>query len=95
MQNIYGCVDGTLIRFEPLHRFEAGFVDRHQNHSINMTVVSGPRYQFFFACAIGPGSWHDGRVLRASNLWHEWENGMHLYMTSKNVKKYRFLLNQL
>lgn len=77
LPNIYGCVDGSLIRFEPLRIFEAGFVDRHQNHSVNLTVVCGPRYQFFFACAFAPGSWHDARVLRASNLWQAWENGMH------------------
>lgn len=69
-----GIIDGTLINFHPSNKFEAGFVDRHNNHSINLTLVCGPNYEFFYSNACCSGSYHDSRVLRESNLWKRWND---------------------
>lgn len=69
-----GIIDGTLVNFIPHHDIEASFVDRHNNHSINLTLVCGPNYEFFYSNARFSGSCHDSRVLRESNLWQKWNN---------------------
>lgn len=34
----------------------------------------GPQNQFFYACAKFPGSVHDARAVRCSELWRRWEH---------------------
>lgn len=71
---VAGAVDGTLIPIRAPHVNESDFVDRHGNHSLNVMVVCGPSYEFFYASARWPGSVHDNRVLRNSTLFQKWEN---------------------
>lgn len=69
-----GIIDGTLIKIDaPSGIDEPAFVDRHNQHSMNLTVVCGPQFQFFYATAQSPGSVHDARALRVSSLWTSWQ----------------------
>ncbi|XP_055301640.1 putative nuclease HARBI1 [Sitodiplosis mosellana] len=72
--DVAGLIDGTHIKIDaPSGVDEAAFVNRHNHHSINLTVVCGPQLQFFYATAQSPGSVHDARALRVSSLWRSWE----------------------
>lgn len=66
--SVCGIVDGTLIPIMAPKDFEEQYVDRHGNHSINVMMISGPKYQFFYVNASKPGSVHDSRVLRRSQI---------------------------
>lgn len=73
--NVIGCVDGTLINIEKPHEHEEQFINRHGNHSLNCMVVSGPDHSFYYVSARWPGSVHDSRVLRNTNLYRRMQNG--------------------
>lgn len=73
-KDIAGLIDGTHIKIDaPSGIDEPAFVNRHNQHSVNLTVVCGPQLQFFYATARSPGSVHDARALRVSSLWRSWE----------------------
>lgn len=81
--NVVGLIDGTLIRIDAPIADEPAFVDRNNNHSINLTLVAGPKHAFYFASCKCPGSVHDSRALRVSNLWQQWEiEGMMIYKST-------------
>lgn len=71
--DIVGLIDGTLVRIEAPTADEPAYVDRNNNHSVNLTLVGGPKHEFFFASCKCPGSVQDSRALRVSNLWKRWE----------------------
>lgn len=71
--NVKGIIDGTLIHIDAPSVGEPAYVGRDNKHSINVILVSGPQNQFFFASAICPGSIHDARAIRMSELWRRWE----------------------
>lgn len=71
--NVKGAVDGTLIHINAPTAGEPAYVGRDGKHSINVVIVSGPQNEIFFASAKSPGSFHDSRALRISNLWNSWE----------------------
>lgn len=71
--DIVGLLDGTLVRIDAPSEDEPAFVDRNNDHSINLTLVAGPKHEFFFASCKCPGSVHDSRALRVSNVWQRWE----------------------
>lgn len=73
--HVIGCVDGTLIKIDAPTAFEAAFVDRNGNHSINCMIVSGPNMEICYVSANWPGSVHDARVLRNSTLCQTMEEG--------------------
>ncbi|KAI5639211.1 DDE superfamily endonuclease domain-containing protein [Phthorimaea operculella] len=75
MPMVVGCIDGTLVEIDAPHQNEDQFVDRHQNHSINCMAVCGPRGEFYYVSARWPGSVHDSRVLRNSNLYTRMQSG--------------------
>ena len=75
MPLVCGAVDGTLIKIDAPHGYEAAFVDRHGNHSINITLVCGPTLMFYYVCANWPGSVSDARVLRNSSVYLRMEAG--------------------
>lgn len=79
MPTVVGCVDGTLINFDAPVENEEQFVDRHGKHSINCMACVGPDRQFFNVSACWPGSVHDARVLRRSNMWADFEEGWRPY----------------
>lgn len=63
-----GIVDGTLIPIIAPSAFEEQYIDRHGNHSLNVMMICGPRYEFFYVNASKPGCVHDARVLRMSQI---------------------------
>jgi hypothetical protein len=72
---IAGCIDGTLINVDVPSINEEQFIDRHGNHSINVTMVCGPNHVFYTVDANWPGSVHDARVLRNTNIFVAFESG--------------------
>ncbi len=68
-----GCLDGSQVRVMPPALDEASYVNQHHVHSINMALVAGPDYRFYFVSTRAPGSWHDAWVLRTSHLWESFE----------------------
>lgn len=72
--NVKGVVDGTLIQINAPSQDEPTYVARNNKHAINVVLVAGPKHQFFFVSARSPGSFHDARAIRISNLWRSWEN---------------------
>ncbi|CAI6354644.1 unnamed protein product [Macrosiphum euphorbiae] len=68
---VAGCIDGTLINIDAPSTNGEPFVDRHVNHSINVTMVCGPNHVFYAVDANLPGSVHDARVLRNTNIFAE------------------------
>lgn len=72
---VKGIVDGTLIHIDAPKIDEPAYVGRDNKHSINAVVVSGPQNQILFISAKCPGSVHDSRALRVSNVWNTWEGG--------------------
>lgn len=41
---VCGAIDGSLIQIKPPKAVERMYVDRHHNHSINLTVVADSKY---------------------------------------------------
>lgn len=72
---IIGIVDGTLINIDAPTEHEEAFIDRHGNHSLNCMVVCGPNMMFYYVKSEWPGSVHDSRVLRNSNLFRRMSAG--------------------
>jgi len=54
---------------------ERHYVDRHGNHSLNVMVVCGPNYKFFYLKSNMPGSVNDARVLFKSTLYDDFQQG--------------------
>lgn len=73
--HVKGVVDGTLIHIDAPKTDEPAYVGRDGKHSLNSVVVSGPQNEILFISAKSPGSLHDSRALRISNLWSVWEDG--------------------
>lgn len=71
--HVKGVVDGTLIHIDAPSTDEPAYVGRDNKHSINAVIVSGPQNQILFVSAKSPGSFHDSRALRVSNVWASWE----------------------
>jgi hypothetical protein len=72
---IIGIVDGTLINIDAPTEHEEAFIDRHGNHSLNCMVVCGPNMMFYYVKSEWPGSVHNSRVLRNSNLFRRMSAG--------------------
>ena len=69
-----GAIDGTHIEIiapeEP-----SDYFDRHHRYSIIMQAVVGKNLSFLDTAIGYPGSMHDARVLRSSDLFHKAQNG--------------------
>lgn len=74
--SVCGCIDGILINIDAPSQYEENFVDRHGKHSINVMMVSGPNYEIYSVNANWPGSVHDARVLRNSQLHQNFEDAL-------------------
>lgn len=55
MPNVAGAVDGTLIKIVTPTEDEHQYVDRHNNHSLNVMAVCDAKMYFLFASAGFPG----------------------------------------
>jgi len=68
-------VDGTLIKILAPSEFEEQYVDRKNEHSLNIMLVCGPNLKFYDASVRWPGSTHDSRVFRNSRLFERLNGG--------------------
>lgn len=66
--NIKGIVDGMLVHIDAPSVDEPAYVSRDNKHVFNVLVICGPKHQFFFASAKFPGSMHDARAIRLSQV---------------------------
>lgn len=74
--SVVGIVDGTHIRIQaPSLQTERAYVNRKNQHSINVQVVVDYRGCFTSVVANWPGSAHDSFIMRNSNVWHAYEAG--------------------
>lgn len=72
---VCGAVDGTLIPISCPTVNECQFVDRKGRHSLNVMVIAGPKYQFYCVNSNWPGSLHDARGLRESQVFRRFSDG--------------------
>ena len=70
-QSVIGCIDGSLINIDAPTEAEEQFVDRKGNHSINLSAICGPDGIFYWLNCSMPGSVHDARVLKESQLFND------------------------
>lgn len=75
LPSVCACIDGTHIPILAPSENESQFVNRHDVHSLNCMLVCGPNLKIFYASCRWPGSVHDSRVLRNSNLFERFESG--------------------
>lgn len=74
--SVVGIVDGTHIKIQaPSLATERDYVNRKNQHSVNVQVVVDSRGCFTNIVANWPGSAHDSFIMRNSNIWHTYENG--------------------
>ncbi|XP_054278994.1 putative nuclease HARBI1 [Macrosteles quadrilineatus] len=73
--SVCGCVDGTMINIDAPSAHEEQYVNRHGKHSLNVMMISGPKYEVFAVNPNWPGSVHDSRVFRNSAVYRSFENG--------------------
>nr|CAD2187778.1 unnamed protein product [Meloidogyne enterolobii] len=73
--SIFGCIDGTLIKILAPSKYEEQFVDRKNEHSLNVMLVCGPNLKFYDASVRWPGATHDARVFKNSKLCERLQNG--------------------
>lgn len=69
---VAGCIDGS-INAPSIN--EEQFIDRHDNHSIKVTMICSPNHLFYAKNANWPGSVYDIRVLRNINVFATIKNG--------------------
>nr|XP_055057053.1 putative nuclease HARBI1 [Misgurnus anguillicaudatus] len=74
--NVIGAVDCTHIRIEaPSGAHEADFVNRKSFHSINVQMVCNADCVISNVVAKWPGSVHDSRIFRASEIYQRLSQG--------------------
>lgn len=71
-----GVIDCTHVRIIAPGEFEAEYVNRKGQHSINVQVVCDSHGRILHQSANWPGSVHDARILRESALFTGFERGM-------------------
>ncbi|KAF2889815.1 hypothetical protein ILUMI_16358, partial [Ignelater luminosus] len=75
---IAGCIDGSLILIDSPKLNEKAYVDRNEDHSLNVMAVCGPNCEFFDITARWSGSTQDSRIMKRSSLFTQWEIIGHL-----------------
>lgn len=76
LPNIIGALDGTHIRItEPTENGNA-FINRKFYPSINVMGVCDSVGKFIYVSAKWPGSCHDSFILKDSQMWDDFENGI-------------------
>ncbi|CAJ1078313.1 putative nuclease HARBI1 [Xyrichtys novacula] len=67
--NVLGCIDCTHIQIQaPPGPVERDFVDRRNNHSLNVQMICNSKLLITNMEAKWPGGVHDARILRESHL---------------------------
>ena len=65
---VLGLVDGTHVRIQKPSEHEANYVNRHFHHSINVHSICLPNGKFSDILARFPGSVHDSRIWKLSQV---------------------------
>ena len=63
-----GALDGSLIKIKALDISQRDYLDRHNNHSVNLIAICNSDMKFIFINAGFPGSAQDSRAFRCSNF---------------------------
>lgn len=71
--NVIGCIDCTHIRIISPSHHEWQFVNRKGYHSINVQLVCDPDLKIINCEVKWPGSTHDSRILRESDMFNQFE----------------------
>ena len=66
---VVGALDGTLIRIEPVGKHKNLYFDRKKRYSINLQLISDSNCQILYANGGCPGSYHDSRAIRESEIF--------------------------
>lgn len=67
--NVFGCIDCTHVPILTPTVNEAEYVDRRGDHSLNCQLLCGPDLRVYNCVVNWPGSVHDARILRESQLF--------------------------
>ncbi|XP_054861509.1 putative nuclease HARBI1 [Amphiprion ocellaris] len=73
--SVIGCIDGTHIPITAPSHNEADYVNRKSIHSINVQIICDAAYIISNVEAKWPGSVHDSRIFRESNLSNRLQRG--------------------
>ncbi|TKS65903.1 putative nuclease HARBI1 [Collichthys lucidus] len=73
--NVIGCIDGTHIPITAPSHNEADYVNRKSIHSINVQIICDAAHIITNVEAKWPGSVHDSRIYRESNLSARLQHG--------------------
>ncbi len=68
--NVLGVIDGTHIRIVAPREHPQVYVNRKKFHSIILQGICAHNLQFLHVVAGWPGSVHDARILRNSDVWN-------------------------
>ena len=83
---VVGCIDSTHCKItSPDNNSKVDYFNRKQVYSVNTQAVVGERYRFIDVATGFPGSTHDSRVLRSTNLYASAERGEILNTPLKEV----------
>ena len=74
LPGVLGLVDGTHVRIQKPSENEADYVNRHFYHSINVQAICLPDGRFSDVLARFPGSVHDSRIWKLSQVGKYVEN---------------------
>ena len=72
---VIGCLDGTHVWITAPHICEVDYVNRKGYHSINVQVICDHLGKWINIVAKWPGSTHDSRILKNSQIWNIMESG--------------------
>ncbi|XP_033755754.1 putative nuclease HARBI1 [Pecten maximus] len=77
MPQVLGYIDGTFVRISTPRENEPDYVNRKGFHSLNVQMVCNNNFIITNCVARWPGSCHDSRVFRESQLCHDFENDLY------------------
>jgi hypothetical protein len=69
-------LDGSHVKIVPPAEFERAYVNRHGYHSLNLLVLAGIDYRFYYAVVRWPGSVGDARVLINSEFYQRCQSAI-------------------
>lgn len=72
---VVGCVDGTMVKIKAPYVNEADYICRKGYHALNIQMTCDPRFRIIDLVAKWPGSVHDSRIFRESQLCKIMEEG--------------------
>ena len=68
LPGVIGCSDGTEVTIMRPQRNPEVYFNRKKNYAVNVLLVVDANEKILFYTAGSPGSYHDSRVYRRSNL---------------------------